>query len=86
MKPKVSVRKGNTVTPAFMTPYDDLRSRTIGGESCVIVRRCTTSQPSGVSDVQKPGYDSKHRRVSQDNLARSYEVTRRCTTSPHNIY
>ena len=67
-------------------------SRTIGGKSCVIVRRRTTSQPSGViarcrgsvCDVQKPGWNSKHRRVSWD-LARSYEVTRRCTTSPHNI-
>ena len=68
-------------------------SRAIGGESCVIVRRCTTSQPSGViarcigsfCDVQKPGCDSRHRRVSYDNLTRSDEVTRRCTTSPHNI-
>ena len=70
------------------TTYDG-----IGGESCVIVRRCTTSQPSGViarclgsfCDVHKPGCDSKHRRVSYDNLARSYEATRRCTTSNHNI-
>ncbi len=54
------------------------------GESCVIVRRCTTSQPSGVLaqclggfwSCSKTGCDSRYCTVTYDYRATSYNVVR----------
>ena len=77
------------VTPAIKTSYDHLRwvilgwSRTIGGKSCHVARRCTTSQSSGPISrclgsfwsCSKICCDSRSCGISKYYRAMSYDVT-----------